>query len=53
LAVGTATPRLAFIHGGKFFQRLVHGEQLIVVCQGRRDFESIQVNDLDTRAARL
>lgn len=43
--------RLAFIDGGQFFQRLVQGEQLIVLRQGRRYFESIQVNDLDTCAA--
>ena len=39
------------IHGGKFFQRLVHGEQLVIIRQGRRNFESVQVNRLDARAA--
>ena len=43
--------RLARINGRKFFQGVIYGEQLVIIRDGRRNFESIQVNDLNARAA--
>jgi hypothetical protein len=42
--------RLARVHGGKFFQGFVQGEQLIIVRDGRRNFDPVQVNHLNARA---
>lgn len=43
--------RLSFIHQGQFLQRLVHGEQPVVVRERKGNVEPSQIDHLDTGTA--